>query len=136
MRLRRILRVCVLVLIGGLLWPRERVVVPQWTVTVLQNDRPAPGVMVRETWRDYSVYLGREEDRTTDRAGRVTFPRRVVRASPLHRTLGCFSQVVMSGVHASCGPSAFLSAYSTDSEGWETYEPGHPLPSTIILSRR
>jgi hypothetical protein len=115
-------------------WPRYRVVVPAWTITVLRDGRPVPGAMVREVWQDYSVEgVSHEEDRYTDRSGRVRFPERFVVASTAHRTLGCFAEVLSAGVHASCGPSAFASAYFERFEGWANYEPGTPLPAVISL---
>jgi len=120
-----------------LLWPRTRVTVPAWTLTIVQENAPAEGVTVRQVWRDYSTLSGAgEQDLLSDRAGRVSFPERTTHASTLHRAAGCMAQVLAAGVHASCGPSASVIAFDGGHEGDGHYVPGRPLPTVVVMKRR
>jgi hypothetical protein len=118
-----------------LLWPRQRVVAPAWTIVVVREGRPVAGAVVRERWQDYSVESDSHlEDRGTDASGRVVFPRRVVFASPLHRFAGCFANVATTGVHASCGPFFSATASSGGFEGWVWGVRGQRPEETIALN--
>ncbi len=75
----------VLVLLGFV--PSSETVAPDWDVTTLDRfHHPLEGVTVREVWQQYSLeQLSHEEDKLTDDAGRVHFPRRAVRTSVASR---------------------------------------------------
>ena len=88
-----------------LLFPFETTVVPEQQVLVVNEDmRPIKGALVRQIWQHYSLEReGHEEDVRTDQSGRLTFPRRTIRASLFRRTLGPGMNVLTKGVHASFG---------------------------------
>ena len=135
MKKAALLIIAALVLIPGC-WPRRRVIAPEWRLTVLREGRPVANALVTESWKDYSVAAGGQVRQYTDAAGRIAFPERVVYSSPIYRTLGCAMQVVMTGAHASCGPSASTAAYWQNYEGWADYRPGGVLPRAIDLHER
>jgi hypothetical protein len=74
--------------------------------------RPLANITVHESWQQYSLEdEGHEERGRTDVQGRVRFERRVRWSSVGQRFLGCFKNVVMYGVHASCGAKSGLVAF-------------------------
>ena len=93
------------VLLGGvvLFYPFEKALVPSKRVLVVTEDmRPIKDAFVRQIWQDYSLErYGHEEDLATNAQGRITFPRRTIRASLFRRVVGPVTNVVSQGVHAS-----------------------------------
>jgi hypothetical protein len=87
------------------LYPFESTVLPSQNVLVVTEAwRPIQDVKVRQIWQHYSFESeGHEEDLTTDANGRITFPRRTIRASILRRILHPLWNVLTQGVHASFG---------------------------------
>ena len=94
-------------LIAGvaLLYPFDSIVSPAREVLVVTEDQhPVQGVVVRQIWQNYSIESqGHEEDLRTDESGRVSFPKRTVKASLARRILHPIWNVVTQGVHASFG---------------------------------
>ena len=59
---------------------------------------------MRQIWQHYSLESrGHEQDLRTDDGGRVTFPRRTIRASILRRVLHPVWNILRQGVHAGFG---------------------------------
>lgn len=124
----------VVVITAILVYPFESTTVPEWKIRVLDEaGNAAEGVLVRQHWQNYSIEAsGHEQDLITDFNGYVSFPPRFVRASLIQRTirsilnLGAFS-------HASYGPKARVVAWGESAQGSVSYEPGKPLPASIIL---
>src|SRR5260370_21572678 len=95
----------VIVLGISFLYPLENTIVRAQNVRVVTEEwRPIQGCSVRQSWQDYSLESrGHEQDLTTDPNGRVTFPRRTIRASLARRLLHPVWNVLSQGVHASFG---------------------------------
>jgi hypothetical protein len=130
------------VLAAIVLFPFKQTVAPEWTVYTLDANRhPLANVTVREVWQQYSLENeGHGEDRLTDSSGRVQFPRRNLRSSIGQRLIGCFEQVMKTGVHASCGANSHLVAFGKgiDTTDWTdlSQEQGTTMPwqqSTLVL---
>jgi hypothetical protein len=96
-----------LVLLGMVLfiYPFKNGEVPEQHVLVVTEDwRPVEGALVRQSWKNYSLESeGHEEDFRTDNHGRVTLPKRTMRASILRRILHPIWNVLTQGVHSSFG---------------------------------
>lgn len=92
-------------LAAALLFPFETTVVPPKSVLVLTEDRkPIEGASVRQIWQNYSLESdGHEQDLTTNESGRVTFPRRTIRANILKRAVRPIWNIFRQGIHASYG---------------------------------
>jgi len=125
-----------------LLFPFKQTIAPEWTIHTLDaNRRPLANITVREEWQQYSLENeGHEEDRLTDSVGRVQFPRRYLRSSIGQRLIGCLKQVMITGVHASCGANSYLVAFGkgVDTVDWADFrqEQGTTMPSqdsTLVL---
>lgn len=120
--MKRPLLVALGMLLVAAVWPVSQSVAPEWDIYTLDADRkPLSGITVREVWQQYSVEASsHEEDRKSDANGYVHFTGREVRSSILHRALGCLGQVATTGVHASCGSSAYLVAFGNgvDTMDW------------------
>lgn len=88
-----------------LLYPFESIMIPAKSVLVVTEDgRPIQDVVVRQVWQNYSIESeSYEEDLRTDENGRVTFPKRTIRASLARRILHPILNVVRQGVHAGFG---------------------------------
>ncbi len=97
--------VVVLLGAGATLWPFETVVVPAWTVSVVDREgRPVPDIAVNYSWQHYSLERESHNERTrTDGAGKVSFPERRIRANMLMRVVGPMLNVVSLGVHLALG---------------------------------
>ena len=96
----------IVVILGlALLYPFESTVVPSQNVLVVTEDwRPIQNATVRQIWKHYSFESrGHEQDLRTNDDGRVTFPRRTIRADILRRTLHPLWNILTQGVHASFG---------------------------------
>ena len=87
------------------LYPFESTTLSSQAVLVVTDDsRPVQGVAVRQSWQNYSLESdGHEQDLTTDESGRITFPRRTLRASVFRRIAHPIWNVLRQGVHASFG---------------------------------
>jgi hypothetical protein len=142
MRSSRLALAIVAVVAAILLFPFNQTVAPEWTIYTLDADRrPLANITVREAWQQYSLENeGHEEDRLTDSSGRVFFPRRNLRSSIGQRLIGCFEQVMKTGVHASCGADSYLVAFGkgVDTMDWADFsqEQGTTMPwqhSTLVL---
>jgi len=96
----------VLIIVAVLiLFPFQITVVPEQRALFVTNDmHPIKGALIRQSWQNYSLeHEGHEEDLPTDAHGRVTFPRRTMRAPLIWRALGPLASVAGQGVHASFG---------------------------------
>jgi len=124
--MKRPVLICLGLLLVAALWPVSQSVAPEWDIYTLDCDgKPLAGITVREVWQQYGVEgSSHEEDRKSDTNGHVHFNGREVRSSILHRGLGCLGQVATTGVHASCGKSAYLVAFG---DGVDTHGLGRPI---------
>lgn len=97
----------VLVIILGVafLYPFESTIVPSRNVLVLTDSgRPIQDVSVRQIWQHYSLETSsHEEELRSGPNGRVTFPRRTIRASLARRMAYPLWILLTQGVHASFG---------------------------------
>lgn len=95
----------VLLLSVVFLYPFKTTIVPARNVLVVTDDgNPIQGVLVRQSWKNYSFEgRGHEEDKLTEENGRVSFPRRTLRANLLWRALRPIANILGQGVHASFG---------------------------------
>jgi len=99
-------KIWVLALVGVmLLYPFESTIVPSQNVLVVTEAwNPIEGILVRQSWKNYSVETyGHEQDLLTDERGRVSFPRRTVRANLLRRAFRPIANIIGQGIHASFG---------------------------------
>jgi hypothetical protein len=142
MRPSRLALAIIAVVAAILLFPFKQTVAPEWTIHTLDADRhPLANITVWEVWQQYSLENeGHEEDRLTDSSGRVQFQRRNLRSSIGRRLIGCFGQVMKTGVHASCGANSYLVAFGkgVDTIDWTDFgqEQGTTMPwqhSTLVL---
>ena len=87
------------------LYPFESTIMPSQNVLVVTEDwRPIQDVAVRQIWQNYSLESrSHEEDLRTGPNGRVTFPRRTIRASLVRRMAHPIWNLLTQGVHASFG---------------------------------
>jgi hypothetical protein len=117
-----------------LLLPYSTTVVPEWKVRVVdQHGRPVAGVVVSESWQDYSLEgEGHEEDRLTDEAGYVTFPERKIWSPLGWRIISTGMAAFLTLAHGSMGPHATV---MVSGGGVKWYGPGEPLPAVIQLER-
>lgn len=137
--LRKVSLAVGVILLAALLIPTESVVVPIWSVVVIDtNGKPIEGINVRQVWQDYSVESrSHEEVIVTGKDGKASFPERKVSASTLARILGPVRNVLSTGVHASFGPSSWLVVWGKDDlEGGERYLVGKPLPERVTVKKR
>jgi hypothetical protein len=88
-----------------ILYPFQTTVVPEQRALFVTNDmHPIKGALIRQNWQNYSLERrGHREDVPTDAHGRVTFPRRTMRAPLIWRALGPLASVAGQGVHAGFG---------------------------------
>ena len=119
--------------------PAESVVVPAWSVQVVDKDsRPVEGINVRQVWQDYSVEsTSHEEMLVTPPDGRVSFPERKISTPRIMRVLGPVKNALATGVHAGFGNSCWLIVWGKDGlEGHAIYTPGQPLPASVTVKPR
>jgi len=121
-----------------LLYPFESTVVPSKNVLVVTKDwRPIQGAAVRQIWQNYSLEsVGDQQDLRTDENGRVTFPRRTIRASVLKRIMHPIWNILRQGVHASFGVQTDMFSLPDTSEkpiGNKTVE---ARPGDVVLRLR
>ena len=110
--------ILLLVLAVVLLYPFESMVAPARNVLVITEDsRAVQGAKVRQIWQNYSIETtGHEEDSFTGEDGRVSFPRRTIRATLLWRGYRVLANVLTQGVHASFGPRSDILYLTTEGE--------------------
>ena len=91
-------------------YPFETTVAPEQRVLVVSSEmHPIQGIIVRQSWQNYSLEReGHEEELLTDENGRVTLPKRTIRANLLRRILGPFISIAGQGVHASFGAKTWV----------------------------
>jgi hypothetical protein len=101
------------------LFPVALLAAPQWEVDVVDEyGKPVEGMVVRETWQNYSVEMeGHEADSLTDVNGHVAFPAQTSEYSLLRQIAGTISALVHLNVHASYGPHATVFAVGKGLEG-------------------
>jgi hypothetical protein len=125
-----------------LLFPFNQIVAPEWTIYTLDADRhPLANITVQEVWQQSSLENEEHvEEHLTDSSGRVQFPRRNLRSGIGQRLIGCFEQVMETGVHASCGANSYLVAFGKgiDTTDWADFSQGQgtTMPwqsSTLVL---
>lgn len=95
----------VIILGVTVLYPFQSTIVPAQNVLVVTEDwRPIEDASVRQIWQHYSLESrSHEEDLRTGPDGRLTFPRRTIRASLLRRMAYPIRILLAQGVHASFG---------------------------------
>jgi hypothetical protein len=93
-----------------LLYPFETTVAPEQHVLVVTRDmNPVEGAIIRQSWQNYSLEReGHEEEVPTDVNGRVTLPKRTIRANSIWRILGPLVSIAGQRVHASFGAHTWL----------------------------
>jgi hypothetical protein len=136
----RSLIVGILLLVAFL--PVTTLAAPDWSVCVVnESNRPVPGVLVRESYQNYSAeYGGNEEDQYADARGCVHFAPKLTRASVVRRLIA-IARSATAGVHASFGPYDYVTAFQGGARGddvrggyeyaW-TGSPRH-VDSTLVL---
>lgn len=99
-------KIWIVIILGvASLYPFESTVMPSQNVLVVTEDwKPIQDAAVRQTWQNYSLeFNSHEEDLRTGPNGRVTFPRRTIRASLVRRMAHPIWNLLTQGVHASFG---------------------------------
>ena len=99
------LAIAIVVPLIVLAYPFQSTVVPEQHVLFVTNDmHPIKDALIRQSWQHYSLEReGHEEDLPTDSHGRVTFPKRTIRAPLIQRLLFPLAVIAGQGVHASFG---------------------------------
>jgi hypothetical protein len=121
-------------LLVALVSPFETTVVPEWKIHVVdESGKPVGNLSINEGWIDYYIESSRHEEvRRANSEGYVEFPRRTVRASLLARIRGVL--VSFMHPHAPSGTYAFANVMGPYVSPTDTdYEPGKPLPQTIVV---
>lgn len=118
------------------LLPFETIVVPEWSVKVLdEHDNPVSGVAVRESWGDLSIEPDQHEElRVSDTNGNLSFPVRTVKASVLQRVVR--KTINLLKPHGqSEGPTAYLlvSGPYKPATSEPYYQPGKSMAPVIIV---
>jgi hypothetical protein len=93
--------------------PIETLAAPTWDVCVVdQQEHPLKGVLVRESYQNYSAdSVGRQDDAYRDQTGCVHFAPKISTSSAL--TLGLVTlNSAMAGVLASFGTYSYVIAFS------------------------
>jgi len=109
----KVLFVCAPALVA--FWPVESLSAPDWTVCVVnESGTPAVGVLVRESYENYSAEWGdHEEDQYSDARGCVRFARKTIIAPQVIR-LAAILTSALGLAHASFGPHSYVTAFSED----------------------
>jgi hypothetical protein len=112
----RFLIVGILLLVA--LLPVTTLAAPDWSACVVdESSKPVPGVLVRESYQNYSAESeGHEEDQYSDANDCVHFAPKLTRAS-LFRRLIEIAHSAMAGVHASFGPYDYVTAFQGNARG-------------------
>jgi hypothetical protein len=106
------------IVLAALLMPIRSVEAPLWTVCVVdETNKPAIGVTVRESYRNYSAeFRDNEQDLITDQHGCVIFPAKSIWAPLMQRVAAVISSA-KGGVHASFGRHVNMFAFAGSREG-------------------
>ena len=117
--MKRVGILVVIVLLAGLLVPIRSFEAPVWTVCVVdETNKPAVGVTVRESYRNYSAeFRDKEQDLITDQHGCVVFPAKTLWAPLIQRGAAIISSGLNGGVHASFGRHVYVFAFADGLEG-------------------
>jgi hypothetical protein len=122
-----------------LVYPFQSTVVPVWRLKVVDLAGGAcSGMQVNEGWGHYSLELQPTtggEYLFTDKSGYVTFPERRTRASLIRRIVMPVITRVMVIAHGSTGIHAYVFASGMKNGTSLNYEPGKPMPNTILVER-
>ena len=133
-RLRR--AAIIAALLALLLVPIDSVVVPAWSVQIVDTDsRAVEGINVRQVWQHYTLEsVSHEEVRVTPSDGRVSFPERRISGTVFMYVVGTVGN--FAGVHSSFGPSSQLVIWGRDElRGRATYLPSRPLPDRVVIEK-
>lgn len=127
-----------LVLAVAFCFPFKTTVVPPRRVLVVTEDwRPIQGVRVRQIWQNYSVESsGHEEDIPTSENGRVSFPRRTVKASLLGRVVRPIVNILTQGVHAGFGVQTEIFTVDNLDEKPASQERVEAQPGDLVFHNR
>src|SRR6266853_2097183 len=92
------------------LYPFETTVAPSQNILVITEDsHPIKDAIVRQIWQHYSLERdGHEVDFYTNDEGRVSLPKRTVRANFISRVAGPINNIIHAGVHASFGIQTYV----------------------------
>jgi hypothetical protein len=126
-----------LVALVVIFFPFSTRVVPAWDLYVVdENRKPLADVMVRETWQHHNVEIhGNEASGFSDATGKVSFPKRTVRASIAERALG-IARRLRDANHGFWGITAQALAWEPCYETARVlYRPGKPVSDTVTLRR-
>lgn len=139
--------IAIAIVVGVAFIPLRSLECPSWDVWVTdQSSQPVSGVIVRLTYRNYSAEReSHEVDAMTDARGHARFSAQTLSTS-LGRRIAAMLSSATTGVHASFGLHASVSAFSNGLEGFAideqknvvtdwTGKPGH-MESRIVVTRR
>src|ERR1019366_7923885 len=101
-----------------LMLPVRTVSAPDWDACVVDaSNTPVSGVLVRESYQNYSAeFSAHEQDLYTDAKGCVHFSTKKV-TSPLFMRLLAILSSATAGVHASYGPNSYVIAFEGNRTG-------------------
>lgn len=123
-----------------LLYPFQSVTVPAWSFRVLDDaGASVPGINVTQHWQHYLIENeGHEELKTTDAAGDVSFPPRIVRASVLRRIVRTLRSFRGTGVERRRNAYASVVVWGSRNHSIATYvrNETEPLPERVAVTRR
>jgi hypothetical protein len=120
------------------LTPYKTQISPDWKIRVVDHQGvPQPNMSVELIWQHFTIeHDAHHEERTTDGEGVVTFQEKVIWSNLASRLNGAIQNLGSTGIHASFGPSASLSALNHAScvGGWIPYRQGKATPDTLVVS--
>jgi hypothetical protein len=99
--------------------------IPEFSVKVVdEKNQTLPNINTEQSWRNYTFFgVGGNEERCTDANGIVTFPKRLLWASALSRTVFPLLSQVGTLVHGSTGTISHVQVfdrnYISDFYYWE-----------------
>lgn len=110
--MKRITKFILGVVLTPLMIPFPETVAPEITVTVVdKSGNPVKGADVEQTWQHYTIEgSANHENKTASDLGEVTFDERTIWSNYLLRILGGLGSFLSAGIHASLGPSSWISA--------------------------
>lgn len=133
------LAILFLVVLSLLVYPFQTVVVPAWTLQVVDDaGQPVEGMKVTEHWRHYLLEdEGHEELQLSSGAGRVSFLPQTIRASVLRKVLATVGKLGSSGSAARRDRYAAVVVWGSQEYSVATspYVPEQGPPETIIVRR-
>lgn len=127
-----------IVIISLPLIPFETTVVPEWEITVVDaNGKPLPKVFVCQYWQHYSLEeMEHKEDKWTDENGKVTFPRRSIKANLIQRIIGPIREFCTLLFKASYGPHSYVQAFHGGMQGSLSYSKWEQLEHTLVINEK